>query len=326
MVQDPSFPNTAPSALPEKSVDMSQSLDELVHDIGELLGDPPEAARFLGRLDHLVDRLAFVMRSDIDGVLFVLFQRAQYDTTHYSPAHAVTCAVIARLCARELRMRQSEAGCLVGAALTMNIAMTTLQNELALQTTPLTPEQRKLIQTHAVRGRLQLAALGIANELWLDTVTSHHEVVDPLQGSAMEQPTIYLPRILGLIDRYAAGLTPRSSRTALTAMQFAEGVHNANAPGYDAAAAALVKAVGICPPGTYVRLVNDEIAVVLRRGARANQPLVANVVASSGSAATRSRLIDTARPEFMVNGSVLAVDLDIVRPDYNKLSRLLPKG
>jgi hypothetical protein len=326
MANDSSFPDTAPSALPEKSVNLTEALDELVVDLGRLLVNPPEATTFLVRLDHLVDRMSFLVRADIDGVLFVLFQRAQYDIRLYSPAHALLCAVLCRLCARELRMRSVEAGCLVGAALTMNIAMTELQNQLAEQTTPLTQQQRQLIQSHAVRGRLQLASLGVSNDLWLDIVATHHEVVDPLQGASMEQPTIYLPRILGLIDRYTAGLTPRSSRTALTSMQFAEGAHNANAPGYDAAAAALVKAIGVCPPGTYVRLVNEEIAVVLKRGPRANQPIVANVVASNASARTKSRLIDTERPDFMVNGSVLAVDLDIVQPDYEKLVRLLPKA
>lgn len=321
---DSLFPDTSPGALPKKSVELRVAIDELVVDLGQLLQNPPDDAHFLGRLEDLVDRVGFLMRVDTEGMLFVLFQRAQYNTDNYSPAHALLCAVICRLMARELRMRSLESGALIGAALTMNIAMTALQNELARQATPMTQLQRQAIQSHAVRGRLQLAALGVSNELWLDIVTTHHEVVEPLQGAALEQPTIYLPRILGLVDRYAAGLTPRSSRTALTSMQLAEGAHNANAPGYDAAAAALVKAIGVCPHGTYVRLINDEVAVVLRRGKRVNQPLVASVLAASSSSQVRMRLIDTARPEFMVNGGMLAADLDILLPDYTKLARLLP--
>jgi hypothetical protein len=322
---DSNFPDTAPSMLPDKSVELRQAIDELVVDLGQLLQNPPDAVFFLGRLESLVDRIGFLMRVDTDGMLFVLFQRAQYGTENYSPAHALLCAVVCRLVARVMRMRAVESGALVGAALTMNIAMTALQNDLANQTTPLTQKQRDLIRSHAVRGRLQLAALGVSNELWLDIVATHHEVVEPLQGHALEQPAIYLPRILGLIDRYTSGLTPRSNRTALTSMQLAEGAHNANAPGYDSAAAALVKAIGVCPPGTYVRLVNDEIAVVVRQGKRVNQPLVASVLASNSAGHSRARLIDTERPEFMVNGGMLAADLDITLPDYTRLVRLLPK-
>ena len=108
-------------------------------------------------------------------------------------------------------------------------------------------------------------------------------------------------------------------------MQLAEGAHNANAPGYDSAAAALVKAIGVCPPGTYVRLANDEIAVVVRQGKRDNLPLVATVMASNSAGRSKVRLIDTERPEFMVNGGMLAADLDITLPDYSKLVHLLPK-
>ena len=321
---DSLFPDTSPGALPQKSVELRIAIDELVGDLGQLLGNPPDDAHFLGRLEDLVDRVGFLMRVDTEGMLFVLFQRAQYGTDHYSSAHALLCAVICRLMAREFRMRSLESGALIGAALTMNIAMTAVQDELAKQATPMTQQQRQAIQSHAVRGRLQLAALGVSNALWLDIVTTHHEVVEPLQGVALEQPTIYLPRILGLVDRYTAALTPRSSRTALTSMQLAEGAHNAEAPGYDAAAAALVKAIGVCPPGTYVRLINHEVAVVMRRGKRVNQPLVASVLAASSTSQVRPRLIDTARPEFMVNGSMLAADLDILLPDYTKLAHLLP--
>lgn len=287
--------------------------------------NPPQAPHFLDQLNTMVDRVGFLIRVDTDGMLFVLFQRAQYSCENYSQVHALLCAVVASLVARELRMRAVESGALVGAALTMNIAMSALQNDLATQDTPLTQQQIALIRSHAVRGRLLLAGLGMSNELWLDIVAAHHEVVEPLHGAALEQPTIYLPRILGLVDRYMASLTPRSNRTALTAMQIAEGSHNAIAPGYDSASAALVRAIGVCPPGTYVRLSNDEVAVVLRQGKRVNQPLVTSVQASNSISNFKPRLIDTSSPGFRVNGSILAADLDIVVPDYTRLARLLPR-
>ncbi len=328
MSTDPDFPTTRPLGLAPApaAADLPQAVDELIRDLGEILLHPPDATQFLARLDHLVDRKSQLMQADTDGVLFVLFQKAQYDSSNYSAAHALRCAVLCRLCAGELRMRSTEASCLVGAALTMNIAMTAQQDELAVQAEPPTPQQRNAIRSHAVRGRLQLATLGITNQLWLDTVAAHHEMNDPLQGAALEHPAIYLPRVLGLVDGYAARLTPRASRQARAAMQLVAGAHNPDVPSYDAASAAIVKAVGVCPPGTYVNLVNGEIAVVLKQGRRANQPLVASVQPSGGSGDSKVRLMDTAEPEFMVNGSVLASDLDIILPDYRKLVRLLPRA
>lgn len=325
MSMDADFQHTAPLGQMDHVFDLPDAVDELISDLADLLLAPPVSTHFLVRLDHLVDRMGRLLNADTDGLLFLLFQNAQYELSNYSAAHALRCAVLCQLCAAEMRMRSSEAGCLVGAALTMNISMTALQNELALQVETPSPAQQQAIRSHPVRSRMQLAGLGISNELWLDTVASHHEVVNPLHGAAMEQPSIYLPRLLGLVDRFAARLTPRNSRQARAAMQFAEAAHNPSNPGYDAAAAALVKSLGVCPPGTYVNLISGAIAVVVRKGARANQPLVASVIPSASSGQNRVRLMDCAQPEFMVNGSVLASDLDIIQPDYRQLLKLLPK-
>jgi hypothetical protein len=52
--------------------------------------------------------------------------------------------------------------------------------------------------------------------------------------------------------------------------------------------------VGLCPPGTYVRLDNDELAVVVRRSAKSNQPFVVVVGKPDGELAPTPRLHSTA--------------------------------
>ena len=44
-----------------------------------------------------------------------------------------------------------------------------------------------------------------------------------------------------------------------------------------------MRALGIQPPGSFVRLANGETGVVLRRGARANEPRVASLVNRDGA-------------------------------------------
>jgi hypothetical protein len=51
-------------------------------------------------------------------------------------------------------------------------------------------------------------------------------------------------------------------------------------------AQALVRQVGLCPPGTYVRLDNQDLAVVLRRTERPNLPLVASLIDPRASPTT----------------------------------------
>ncbi|MFN3861605.1 MAG: hypothetical protein ACK4R2_09055 [Roseateles sp.] len=51
----------------------------------------------------------------------------------------------------------------------------------------------------------------------------------------------------------------------------------------DDAGAALIKAVGLYPPGSLVRLRNGEVGMVFKRGFSANEPLVAVLIGKSGS-------------------------------------------
>ena len=43
-----------------------------------------------------------------------------------------------------------------------------------------------------------------------------------------------------------------------------------------------VKLMGVYPPGAFVKLANDEIAVVTYRGRKAHQPIVFSVIGSHG--------------------------------------------
>jgi uncharacterized protein GlcG (DUF336 family) len=55
----------------------------------------------------------------------------------------------------------------------------------------------------------------------------------------------------------------------------------------------LVRSVGLCPPGTFVRLDNGDTAIVLRRSEKANLPLVASIVDRGGKLLTEPRLHQT---------------------------------
>src|SRR5690606_5870769 len=60
------------------------------------------------------------------------------------------------------------------AALSMNIAMTELQDQLAQQTYPLTAQQIAAVEDHAGRSEALLRSLGVADPLWLEAVRWHH--------------------------------------------------------------------------------------------------------------------------------------------------------
>ena len=91
-----------------------------------------------------------------------------------------------------------------------------------------------------------------------------------------------LVRILGTVDRYAALISPRKSREGRSAAESLRALTQQQRYS-DEVGFALVRAVGLCPPGTYVRLDNGDIAVVLRRGEPPQPPLVASVIGADGA-------------------------------------------
>ena len=137
---------------------------------------------------------------------------------------------------------------------------------------------------------MMLANLGVSDDAWLEIVSSHHDdAVDRNTGDETHR-TLLLTRILKVVDRYAAMISPRASRTGRSAIESARSVMARATAGVDEIGQALVRSVGLCPPGTYVRLENDELAVVVRRSGKTNEPFVVVIGKPSGEFHTVPRL------------------------------------
>jgi hypothetical protein len=130
--------------------------------------------------------------------------------------------------------------------------------------------------------------------LCLDTIR-YHDDESTKRGDLQEiEPVKRLARILRVVDRYAAMISPRQSREGRSATDSARSAIGNSAERHDEVGHALVRAVGLCPPGTYVRLDNQELAVVMRRSAKPNLPHVAIVLSATGALLNPPRLHRTA--------------------------------
>lgn len=267
---------------------------DLESGLGIILGSPGSIQEFEQRVWQYDRWMKDLLKRDADVGLYLLFQLATNSPVGYSASHALVSAVLCHLIATELKLPQSERDSLVHAALTMNIAMTTLQDRLAGQLERPGAEQQEAIRTHAVNSALMLAHLGVIDKLWLDTVRQHHDESTgkgELRNLAAVQR---LARILRVVDRYAAMISPRKSREGRSATDSVRSVITNPAEPHDEVGHALVRAVGLCPPGTYVRLDSREVAVVMRRSSQPNRPFVAIVINEAGSLMNPPRLHRTA--------------------------------
>jgi HD-GYP domain-containing protein (c-di-GMP phosphodiesterase class II) len=263
--------------------------------LGVLLSHPSVVQEFPLRLRQYERWMKELLGRDPDIGLYLLFQLATNSPVGYSTSHAVVSAVLCQLLGTEMQLPQTERDSLLGAALTMNIAMTQLQDELATQAERPNPTQMEQIQWHTGKGSLMLSNLGITDQVWLDTVRLHHDESIDQGDLATQPPAQRLARLLRTVDRYAAMISPRHSRSGRSTADSIRSIVNSATQHLDVTGHALIRVIGLYPPGTYVRLEDGAIAVVMRRSKVANLPFVALVIDEHGEALRQPHPIDTAK-------------------------------
>ncbi|MBX9818316.1 MAG: phosphodiesterase, partial [Burkholderiaceae bacterium] len=122
--------------------DLLGQWSDLESGLGIILASPNSAQQFSHRVLQYDRWMQGLMQRDPDVGLYLLFQLASNSPVGYSASHALVCAVLCHLVANELHLPQKERNSLVDAALTMNIAMTALQDELAGQVDKPSPTQQ----------------------------------------------------------------------------------------------------------------------------------------------------------------------------------------
>jgi HD-GYP domain-containing protein (c-di-GMP phosphodiesterase class II) len=293
--------------------------------LGGLLASVKTTENFEGRIQSLDLHIQSLVKEDPSGSQFLLFNRAVSDFGSYSVMHSLLCAALVHLLAPLFRLPENERCSLVCAALTMNVAMTHLQDALASQNANPSAVQRREIKNHSDKGVQCLAEALVTDSMWLEVVSLHHA---PLSGPPILSdwtPVQRMTRILQTVDRYTAAMSPRGSRISRTARDSALSVVvQTGVAAHDEVGSALVRTLGVYPPGTYVKLANGEIAVVICRGVKPAEPLVASVMNRSNQPITGYRRCSTASKDTMIQSSLVASAVKI-NLKTAPLLRLIPR-
>jgi len=288
-----------------------------------LLVQGEQAQDFGRRLEQIESRIDEILRARVDDSLFVLVQLLLDRTQGYSASHALLSAVLCRLVGtpllpnHELLQRS-----LMRAALTMNIGMTKLQDELALRLEPLDETLRARVNRHPLDGVRILQALGVGDGAWLDLVRQHHQRRTHLPDLAGCAPSERAAHLLALADVFVARISPRASRRSQPAHVAARDAYLTQDGQAAPLGAAFIKTVGVHIPGSYVQLENGELAVVVRRGRRANAPLAFALVGRQGLPMGEPALRDTSEPAYQIKAGVAADEVRVRVNPSKLLARL----
>lgn len=286
-----------------------------------LLGDS-KVARWEGRVDELVDETLARLDRQTDVTLLRFIHIAGTRPEDYSTHHAILVMLLCALAGPRLPGWQSAwRRPLTRAALTMNIGMVPLQNELVRQAHPLTPVQRAQVDAHALRGVELLQAAGIDDALWLGALRHHHDAPNGPLGKL--EPAIRLARLIQRADRYAARLSARRNRAALSAKAAAQAAFFDEGGHPDEAGQALLAETGLHPPGAWVKLACGETALVMKRQPNPRAPLtVVSLVNRDGLPLAVPAVRHTALPKFKVEAGVPSGEVR-VQPQLEALQKLV---
>ena len=231
----------------------------------------------------IASELAALVQADPDMAQALLVHPELCAQYPYSVAHSAhVAAAWALIALRQEGAKPESLTVPLAAALTMNLAMLSLQDRLTHQEGPIKPQQRDQIEQHPAQSAELLRAAGVTEPLWLAIVEQHHEE-DGGKGYPGRLPAP-LPeaRRLHMIDLYCARFGARARRQPMLPDIAARRLFEQHPR--DPTSLALAKEFGLYPPGTVVRLASLELALVVRRGETANAPIAIALQNANGEA------------------------------------------
>ena len=288
--------------------DTIDTLETLVHEL-------PHAPEFPANIEKLAQELITLADLDADIAIFMAVRQDQARHLRYGYSHSVYTALLCILMAQRMDWTAARIRVITLAALTMNASIADLQGQMASQDYPVLDRQRAQLRAHPMDSATLLTKAGITDVAWLDAIRQHHE-----QGNGNGYPMGLtqideLPQMLRMADIFMARISPRAIRSPMNVQDAARQIFRDDKGG--AMSSAIIKVLGIYPPGNLVKLASGELGVVMRRGTEARTPLVAAVTDAQGRSVTTTLHRNTADPAHAITG--LAAD------DKHLLSRVPPE-
>ncbi|MBW0148296.1 HD-GYP domain-containing protein [Marinobacter arenosus] len=212
-------------------------------------------------------------------------------------------AILSQFIARQFGLEEKRLSVLTAAALTANLALVPVADQLNASNKVLSDQQRTVIQKHPERSVQALQAAGIDNRLMNTIIAQHHEQADgsgyPLGLSGTDiRPEA---EILALSERYVAMITKRAYRPRMNVANARRLIATlADGKFRPAIPRALLQVLGDYPPGILVRLDNNEVGVVTGRPVRARGPFVKAIFGPRGNRYSGTFERDTSILEFNI--------------------------
>jgi len=198
------------------------------------------------------------------------------DYDSYTIGHSVRVAALSAMVGRELGWAPEILAELATAGLVHDLGKGRVPEEILFKTGKLTPEEMKVVQSHPAAGAQILMASGEQSPLIITAAWGHHIRQDGRGYPVMPEwyvhsSTASLVHVCDVFEALTAVRpykAPMSPRRAFDIMLKDKGAFQPRI------LAALIRSMGLYPPGSEVVLSDDRKAVVVARGEEMDCPLV----------------------------------------------------
>ena len=242
------------------------------------------------RMQAALPLVQTLIERDPDLAIFQIIRQSKAERGAYGSLQAMQTSALAMMLANRLGWMGGMIDLAAKCALTMNLSILESMSPVFLQS-----DQRN----HPTRSREILQNAGITDPDWLEAVERHHERPD---GSGYPRGITEVneaSQLVQCVEVFVEGLGRAAGHSAVTATGLLRQMY-LEAP-KSTFVAALIKELGIYPPGSIVRLDNGEIGMVVQRGLTTTAPLVA-VLDPDWSVPPEPRIRDTASANYAVIG------------------------
>lgn len=270
-------------------------------DLLRVMNREPQATLAL-RIAAFADEYITLALRHPDAALFLAVRQHDRRFALYALTHALHTATVGLLTARQLGWDAVRQQCVVRAALTMNASIVELQARMAEQNEPPSRKQLEQIRAHPHHSAQLLRDCGVGDADWLAAVEDHHE-----RGGGAGYPRGVaevgeVAHLLRAADVFTAKISPRALRAPLTPQVAARQLFQEEQGG--PFAAALIRAVGVYPPGDWVSLKSGEIGVVVQRAEPGRGAMVVALIGANGKAVPGVPRRDTAQPAYTITAAL----------------------
>lgn len=224
-----------------------------------------EKSSAIGKLNIVCERINEICKHDPDACIASIHLYSKDPSAEeYALYYAILCAIMAP----KLGFSDTQNKQLIIAALTANVALQPYLDKLNTFKCQLTDKQRTLVRQHPEQSIKILAKAGINDEELFNIIIQHHEKVDgtgyPKEVS--ETDLLQQSKLLSVCEHYVALVSKRAYReTSKTNEALREVYRRASKDTTETLYLTFIKTLSVYPPGTFVRLSNNEVAVITKR-------------------------------------------------------------